>query len=175
LKRPRQKSVVNKTSLTGIAAAGLLKLTAFPRRHLFPCPNSWYIAHPAQDEASASRLGASMKKWRLALLIAVLCIGSLAGLRLFVFPPRQVNYVNYYLVRPGMTYDDVVDILGPCFNEGRIADETGQLVILRDEAAKLGVHTVDWGDKPGILAYYRVRVQFRDGRVENVTWWQPSF
>lgn len=118
-----------------------------------------------------------MRRFWTILLVMSLVLGGSAGVwtavRL-VFPARRVNRLNYLFVHPGMTYDDVVEVLGPCLDEGHVSTiDTGEMVNFRDEAARPGDHDVVWRDQPMFLSRFRITVTFRDGRAVKTSWWEP--
>ena len=104
--------------------------------------------------------------WRRKLvLLSLLIIAALLlwGVLRFNFPPGEVNYLNYLLLRPGCSIEEVERVIGP-FNDPREIDFLTGTPVIRPTNEK-GVVKCIWFDKPGLTWNRQISITFVDGRA----------
>jgi len=104
------------------------------------------------------------KSWILVALSLTLIAGGIWVTLRQYFPPGEVNYLNYVLLRPGSSIEEVERVIGP-FNDPRGEDAFTGEAIIRPSNEK-GVVNCIWFDKKGpIGGDNRIYITFIDGRA----------
>ena len=102
-----------------------------------------------------------MKRRTLVVFVSSLILAALATWLLlrWVFPPAQVNYLNYLLVKRGSSIEEVERVIGPFDDKQTDASAHAR------PTNENGVVTCIWSENPRELGATRIHITFVDGRA----------
>ena len=113
--------------------------------------------------------------WRRISIWSLVLLFSIAGIWVVlrtIFPPREVNYLNFLLLRHGSSIEEIEQVIGP---HEDLDESDPEISAIINPPNRDGTVERVWFDKELPFGRHKIYITFVNGRATTFSYYSPSF